>query len=217
MYPCIPFRKSAPSYLWFAASLFLVQSANCTPVPIAPQQESSQHQQQSAQSREQPSQQQQSAPQPASPATSPQLKQKKVWSNEDVISLRTPADVYLAEKAAREAAAAETASKEAAEAKLVKEVGLTGKLPASVEETRKLIASKQNQIADDQQALDRYTAELPNEPVEHKDRMQSEVKRITSDLPKERLELKALQDHLEKLTEAHPNTAPVAPAPPPPT
>ncbi|MHB8499981.1 MAG: hypothetical protein ACYDCG_13155 [Candidatus Acidiferrales bacterium] len=199
------FRKPDHVCLRFAAFLFLVQTAHSASVPARREQESSQ--------------QQQGAQQPANSATSPQPapKRRKVWTNDDVISLRTPADVYLAEKAAQEAAAAEAAAKEAAEAKLVKEAGLTEKLPATVEETRKLIAAKQNQITDDQEALDRYTAELPNEPAEHKDRMQAEIKRIPLDLPKERLELKELQDHLEKLTKAQLNEAPVSPASPPPS
>ncbi len=215
----MPFRKSDFLYLWIAASLLLVQSAYCIPAPVGPEQESSQQQQQSSQSQQQPTQQQQSAQQSAIPATSPQSepKRRKVWTNEDVISLRTPADVYLADKAAQETAAAEAASKEAAEAKLVKVAGPTEKLPATVAETHKLIAAKQNQIVNDQEALDRYTAELPNEPPEHKDRMQSEIERITSDLPKERLELQVLKDHLDSLNKAQLKEGPIAPSSPPPS
>jgi hypothetical protein len=144
---------------------------------------------------------QQSAQQPSDsqPAQQEQAKHKKVWTNDDVVSLRTPADVYLAEKEAQEAAA-EAAAQEVAKAKLVAGAGPAEKLPATVDETRKLIAAKERHIADDQQALDRYTVELPNEPAERKDRMQEEIKRITGGLPKERSELKVLQEHLEKLT-----------------
>jgi hypothetical protein len=158
-------------------------------------------------------QQQQSTQQPSSSQLSkqPEAKQKKVWTNDDVIALRTPADLYLLEKEAQEAAAAEAAAEEAAKAKHVDGTGPTEKLPATVEETRKLIAAKESQIADDQQALDRYTAELPNEPAERKDQMQEEIKRITADLPKERSELKILQDHLEELTKTQLNEAPVSP------
>jgi hypothetical protein len=144
------------------------------------------------------------------------LKRRKVWTNDEVIQLRTPVDNYVAEKEAREAAEAEAAAKVAAKAKLVDEAGSTEKLPATVEETRKLIAAKESQIADDQQALDRYTAELPNEPAERKDRMQGEISRITARLPKERSELKVLQDQVEKLTKMQPKEA-TAPPPLPPS
>ncbi|MGH9741772.1 MAG: hypothetical protein ACRD51_05405 [Candidatus Acidiferrum sp.] len=131
--------------------------------------------------------------------------------------MRSPADIYLAEKEAQEAAAEEAARKEVAEAKLTKKAGLTGKLPATVEETQKLVDAKQAHIANDQKTLERYTAELPNEPVEHRERMQAEIERISSDLPRERLELKMLQDHLAELNQAKPNEPPSPPVAPPPS
>jgi hypothetical protein len=172
--------------------------------------------QQSSQTQQQPPQLQQSAQQPSNsqPSQQPEAKQKKVWTNDDVVSLRSPADVYLAEKEAQEAAAAEATAKGAAKAKLVDGAGPTEKLPSSALETQKLIAAKESQIADDQQALDRYTAELPTEPAERKDRMQEEIKRITDDLPNERLKLKMLQEHLGDLNKAQLNGTT---APPPPS
>lgn len=218
MYPGMPLRKSVRLRWWFAASFFLVDCGYSAGLPPRRAQESPQ-QQQTAGSPQQSPQPKQSAQTPAASPTSQQAepKQKRVWTNDDVITLRTPADIYLAQKAAQETAAAEAAAKEATEATQVKEGCPTEKLPATFEETHKLIAAKQNQIADYQQALDRYTAEFPNEPAEHKDQMQSEIKRITLDLPKERLELKELQDHLEELTKAQGKEAPAVPAPPPPS
>jgi hypothetical protein len=203
-----PLRKLRISSLTLGAALSLAPLAK---LPAVGQIE----EQQSSQTQQQPPQLQQSAQQPSNsqPPQQPEAKKKKVWTNDDVVSLRTPADVYLAEKEAQEAAAVE-AAKEAAKTKLGDAAGTTQKLPPTVEETRKLIAAKGSQIADDQQALDRYTVELPNEPTERKDRMQEEIKRITDGLPKERSELKILQDHLEKLNKAQVNDVP---APPPPS
>jgi len=169
-----------------------------------------------SQMQQQPAQQQQSAqpPKNSQPSQQREAKQKKVWTNDDLVSLRTPADVYLAEKEAQQAAAAEAAAEGAAKAKLPEEGGAAEKLPSSAEETQKLIAAKESQIAGDQQALDRYTAELPTEPAERKDRMQEEIKRITGSLPKERRELQMLQEHLEELNKAQLNGAT---APPPPS
>ncbi|MFI5072572.1 MAG: hypothetical protein ACHP8A_16945 [Terriglobales bacterium] len=203
-------RKFSISSLFFGAALSLGSSANLSAV-------GQNQQQQSSQTQQQPSQQQQSDQQRSNsrPAQQPEAKQKKVWTNDDVVSLRTPSDVYLAEKEAQEAAAAEAAAKEAAKIRLGDVARATEKLPPTAEETRKLIAAKDIQIADDQQALDRYTVELPNEPADRKDRMQKEIKRITAGLPKERSELKMLQDHLEKLYKTQLNEAPTSPPVPP--
>jgi hypothetical protein len=159
------------------------------------------------------SQQQPSPPEQSSQAQPPPpvAKTKRVWTNEEVISLRTPADTYQEEKEAQEAAAAQAAAKEAAEAKPVKEAGPAIELPSTVEETLRLIKAKQDQIDDEQSALERLVKELPNTPEDQKTAMQMEVHRVTADLPKVRQELKTLQTHLEKLTKAQPNEA----APPP--
>jgi hypothetical protein len=201
-------RDFSLSSLSLGAALSFSPLANRPAVWRTPEQQSSQIQQQAPQ-------QQQSAQQPSNsqPSQQREAKQKKVWTNDDVVSLRTPADVYLAEKETQEAAAAEAAVKSAAKAKLVDGPGPTEKLPSSAQETQKLIAAKESHIADEQQALDRYTAELPTEPAERKDRMQEEIKRITGGLPKERLELKMLQEHLEELNKAQLHGATV-PAPP---
>jgi hypothetical protein len=206
-------RKFGIPFLTLCSALSIHTSANLLAARESQEQQSAQSQQQPPQ---QPPQQQQSTQHPSNsqPSDQPEAKHRKVWTNDDVASLRTPADVYLAEKEAQEAAAAEAAAQEAAKAKLVDGARPTVKLPATVEETRKLIAGRESQIADDQQALDRYTAELPNEPAERKDRMQEEIKRITAGLPKERSELKILQDHLEKLSKTQLNEASVS-APPP--
>jgi len=152
-----------------------------------------------------PEQSSQAQPQP------PEAKTKRVWTNEDVILLRTPADIYQEEKEAREAAAAQAAAKEAEEAKAVKEAGPAIKSPSTVEETLKLIKAKQDQINDEQSALERLVKELPNTPENQKTAVQMEVHRVTADLPKVRQELKILQTHLEKLTKTQLNEA----APPP--
>ena len=159
------------------------------------------------------SQQQPSPPEQSSQAQPPQpvAKGKRVWTNEDVILLRTPADIYQTEKEAREAAAAQAAAKESTEAKPVKEAGPAMKLPATVEETEKLIKAKEDQIDDEQSALERLVKELPNTPEDQKTAMQKEVDRVAADLPKLRNELKILQTHLEKLTKTQPNEVSLLP------
>lgn len=143
---------------------------------------------------------------------SPKGKTKKVWTNDDLITLRTPMDIYLLEKEAQAAAEAEVAAEKAAQEKLGKEAPPAPELPASREDTLKLIDAKTTEISEDQATLDRYTAEVDNEPPDRKEQMQAEINRITGELPKKKLELKTLQDHLEELTKAQPAEAS---APPP--
>lgn len=140
----------------------------------------------------------------------------KVWTNEELVSLRTPADIYLMEKEAQEEAAAKAAAEEAAaqEADAAKPAGTTVPLPATVEETQKLIKDKQEQISDEQSNLDRMTKELPDAPEDQKPAMQKEIDRMTTDLPKAQNDLKLLTDHLEKLNIAQPPRTPPAPTPP---
>jgi hypothetical protein len=160
-------------------------------------------QQQRESSQQQPSPPEQS-PQPQPPP--PDAKAKRVWTNDDVILLRTPADIYQTEKEAREAAA-QAAAKKAPEAKPVREADPAIKLPATVEETEKLIKAKEDQIDDEQSALERLVKELPNAPEDQKTAMQIEVDRVAADLPKVRNGLKILQAHLEKLTKTQLNEA----------
>lgn len=143
----------------------------------------------------------------------------KVWTNDDVVSLRTPADIYILEKEAQEEAAAKAAAEKAAAQEVAQadaakpgETNVT--LPATVEETQKLIKDKQDQISDEQNNLDRMTKELPDAPDDQKPAMQKEIDRMTADLPKAQNDLKQLTDHLEKLNNAQAQQAPPAPTPP---
>lgn len=174
---------------------------------------------------EQASQPQQS-PAPAEPsvvdaarASRAHEKTGKVWTNDDVVSLRTPADIYILEKEAQEEAAAKAAAEKAA----AQEAGATGAakpgetsvaLPATVEETQKLIKDKQEQISDEQSNLDRMSKELPDAPEDQKPAMQKEIDRMAADLPKAQNDLKQLTDHLEKLNNAQAQQAPPAATPP---
>ena len=162
----------------------------------------------------QPSSQQLTAPDKQAP------KQRKVWTNEDLILLRTPEDIYLLEKEAREAAEAEAeaeAAKIAAEAKPVTEVPLEIKLPTSIEETQLLLKNKEQEVADKQAALASLKDELPNTATEQKTAKQKEIDVLSADLETAEKERKALQDNLERLNKPPgAATPPTTSAPPPP-
>lgn len=159
------------------------------------------------------SQQNGQAQQNTQPAQQPAVKQKRVWTNDDVVALRTPADTYQVDKEARQAAEAEQAAKQAAEAKEPKQPALTVKLPNTAEETQKAIVEKEGQITGEQNGLERLLRELPDASDDQKADMQKEVDRLAADLPRIRTQLKALQDHLAKLTKPR-SEAPTAPPPP---
>ena len=154
-------QKSLTSPLTLVAMLLFASLA--VPAPAAPQrgQRPSSSQQSSLHAQNSLTQSAQtSAPQQAPP------KQHKVWSNEDVVSLRTPEDIYLAEKEAQEAAAAEAAAREAAGDKLTKELGLTMTFPATAEETQQWIKAREQQMKEDHAMLERLNRELPEPSAE---------------------------------------------------
>jgi hypothetical protein len=185
----------------------------CPVLAKQPQEQQSSQQQQTSQSP--PAQLGAETP-PNSQPGQPEPKKKKVWTNDEVVSLRTPADNYQIQKEAQEAAVAQAAAKEAAEANLPKEAEPTIKLPSTIEETQQLIKNKEEQINDEQNGLERLIKELPDAPEDQKPAMQREIDRVAMDVPKVRNELKLLQNHLEKLTSAQLNEASVSPPASPP-
>jgi hypothetical protein len=210
-------------YITVGAALLLVSLAQSAHAARQQEQQSSQSQQQSSQAQQQSSQAQQQASEPQKnpqssgpPQDDSRPKTKKVWTNDDMPSLRSPADIYLAEKEAQEAADAEEAAKKAELAKQIKEVGLSMTLPSTPVETERLIQAKENRIRVFQNSLDRLNSGLPDAPVDRKAAMQEQIEQSTSDLQKAQLELKVLQDHLQNL----PKTAasePLAGSPAPPS
>jgi hypothetical protein len=157
--------------------------------------------------------------QPSSPEIAPPeqpvSKKHKVWTNDDVVSLRSPADTYLAEREEQEAADAEAAAKKEALAKQIKEAGLTLNLPSTSEETQRLIRGKQDQIRDFQDAMDRLSKDLPDASPERKPEIRKEIETFKGYVQKAQLELKVLQDHLQNLPKTAPSESPSAPSSPP--
>jgi hypothetical protein len=163
-----------------------------------------------------PAQNPQSSAPPASVSDAPVAKQRKIWTNDDVVQLRTPADSYLAEKEAREAAKAEAAAKSAAHPKTSGEAPAETPLPTSLEETQLLIKNKEQDISDDQAALTTLNQELANVPEEQKKAKQKQIEIVAAELDRARNELKTLQDHLAAQHKQPASESTVAPPPPPP-
>ena len=171
--------------------------------------------QQTSQAQQQTSEPQK-IPQPSPQAPDPSTpKPKKVWTNDDMPTLRSPADTYLAEKEAQEAAAAEAASKRAELEKQIKQAGLTIDLPPTAEETQRLIKTKQERIKELKDHLDLLNQGLPDAPENQKAANQRQIEEFTGDSKKLQLEVKVLEDHLQSLAKTAPSAPPSAvPAPP---
>jgi polyhydroxyalkanoate synthesis regulator phasin len=203
-----PSQTLGQSFVVLIASLLLLQ-LKCD---ASPAQQQEQQQSQSQQSPP-PAQNSQPASQQTPPPDQPAAKQKKVWTEEDVILLRTPADNYQVEKEARGAAEAEAARKAAA--KPEKEPPLDIKLPATLEETEKVLKSAQDDIQEEAVILDKLQKELLDAPAEQKAEKQKEVDRLTASLETLRRDVKALQDHLQTFpVKPQGENPPAAPQPP---
>ena len=144
----------------------------------------------------------QQTPESTAPAIQlPQSAEKqahKVWTNDDLIELRTPADVYLLEKEARAAALAE-AAKQAASAEPANQDLPRTKLPATIEETQRMIDEDLRDIDGEEAELPRAQKDLDAASQDRKAEKQKQLERLTKNLEVARTELKDLQHHLEVL------------------
>jgi len=219
MNPNKPFQKLAVSSLALGAVLLLAQ-LKCAAYP--PQQQ----EQEQSQSQQSPPLPAPTSPPSAQPASDPApaigslpVKRRKVWTNDDVIVLRTPADIYLLEKEAREAAEEEAAAKDAAlkaTATPGKEPGLEIKLPDTPEETEKMLKNTQDDIQEETVVLDRLRKEFSDTPEEQQPEKQKEIDRLAGNLETLQRDVKLLQEHLQTLREKSQSENPPASAPPPP-
>jgi hypothetical protein len=173
--------------------------------------------QQTSQAQQQTSEPQK-IPQPSPQAPDPSTpKPKKVWTNDDMPTLRSPADTYLAEKEAQESADAEAAAKRAELEKQIKRAGLTIDLPATAEETQRMIKSKQERLKELKDRLDQLNQGPLDAPENQKVANQRQIEEFTGDSEKLQLEVKILQDHLQTLAKTAPSPPPSAlPTPPSP-
>jgi hypothetical protein len=208
MNPRIPLSRLDVLSIIAGVALFSVGLPRCAYAGRPQEQQTSQAQQQASQPQQSP----QVSP---LPQDSSAPKPKKVWTNEDVVSLRSPADTYQAEKEAQQAADAEAAIKKAELAKQIKEAALTIKLPSTPEETQQSIKDKEGRIRDWQERLDRLNRTLPDALEPQKAATQKLIEEFTGDMQKDQLELKVLRDHLEDLTKTNSSEPSAAPPTPP--
>jgi hypothetical protein len=193
------FQKLGISFLLLVATAFFTQM-DCAGAPVQ------QQEQQPSQQLPPPSSTVPTSSQPA-PDTAASIgplpvKRRKVWTNDDVVVLRTPADDYLADKEAKQAAEKEAAAKEAAiraALKFEKEQPLDIRLPATLEETEKTLKTSLGDIQEETTILDKLHKELLKAPTERQTEKQREIDRLTASIEMLRRNVKALEQHLQTL------------------
>jgi len=205
------FNTLSLTSLAFAGGLMAIPS-HCMARGV--QQQEQQQSQQTLPPPSSPPQSSQPASQQAPPTGRPASKPHKVWTNDDLLLLRTPADIYLAEKEAREAAEAEAAAKLADEPNSSKDVPLETSLPSSIEETQLMIKNKEQDISDAQAVLASLNAELASVPEEQKKAKEKGIAIVAGELNRAQNQLNAMQDHLADLQK--PPASETLAAPPPP-
>ena len=193
-------------------ALLLFAQSNC--LASVEQQQKQQQSQQTPPPPSAPPQNSQPASQQAPPNDQSSGRHRKIWTNDDLILLRTPADIYLAEKEAREAAEAEAAAKLADQPQASKDALLETSLPSSIEETQLMIKNTQQDIIDAQAVLAGLNAELASVPEEQKKAKEKEIAIVTGELNRAQSQLNAMQDHLADLQKSPASETQAAPPPP---
>jgi uncharacterized coiled-coil protein SlyX len=135
----------------------------------------------------------------------PAAKVRKVWTEDDVSSLRSPADDYREKKEAQDEAAAKQAA--SGQQTLSKKPELPSHPPKSlsnpktVEEADGMIAWEKRDVDAQQEDVERLQKELNEAPADRKERLQAlivEHQRILADTRKEMLGLVEQKKGLEK-------------------
>lgn len=141
--------------------------------------------------------------------TQSQAPQKpKVWTNENIVSLRSPAEEYEIREAqkrqAQQAAAAKAAAASAAQA-----TAAIGAPPKTVHQANSLIASKKRDLAEEQQYLQRVrkAASNPNNSPLEQERLNWRLKSHTISAEQEAAQLKVLEKDKAALAKKEASTS----------
>jgi len=139
--------------------------------------------------------------------TSSPKKAHKVWTDDEVSTLRTPEDNYVEQKQAAEAAAAAAAAAAAQQAKSKpkseKHVGAAPALsnPKSSEDADRMIAWENRDVDAQQELIDKLRTQLEQASPEDRDREEKNLAKqtgILEQIKKERDALTAQKKELEK-------------------
>jgi plasmid maintenance system killer protein len=142
-------------------------------------------------------------------------KKHKVWTDEEVSTLRTPADDYVEQKQAAESAAAVAAAAAAEQAKSKpksgKPLGGPSRLsnPKSPDDADRMIAWENRDVDAQQEFVDKLRTQLEQASPEEREQLEKRLAQrvqIVEDTMKERDALVAQKKELEKKTGSAANT-----------
>ena len=122
---------------------------------------------------------------------------RKIWTEDDLLSLRTPADNYLAQKEAEAAAAALAKLRAAADP--AHPSSLKIRQANSVEEAERAIKDTLEDIQDQKATLARLNKEVDESPKEERAEKIKDIERRAGILEESQAELKALQARRDDL------------------
>lgn len=147
----------------------------------------------------------------------PALKPHKVWTDDEVGSLRSPADAY-AEAKERQAAAAQqpVTVNQTSSSKPAQKAGPPPTLtnPKSLEEADKMIAWENRDIAAQVEFLEKVKQELDEAPADEKERLAKLLQERTVVLANTRKELQNLQTKKREIEKAAASSVTAAVQPP---
>jgi hypothetical protein len=129
-------------------------------------------------------------------------KKPKVWTNDNIDSVRTPADDYQVQQQQEQQAAQAAAEKKAAQ-----DAAVPGPAPKTVQQADSMIAAKKGELANQQQYLQRLQKDLnnPKNSDLDKTRLDWRLKSHTASEEQTQAQLKQLEDQraaLEKKDDA---------------
>jgi hypothetical protein len=138
-------------------------------------------------------------------------KKHRVWTDDEVSTLRTPADNYVEQKQAAEAATAAAAAEQAkSKPKSDKPVGGRPVLsnPKSADDADRMIAWENRDVDAQQEFVDKLRTELQQATPEDRDKLEQNLAKriqILEDTKKERDALAAQKKELQKKTNSTAN------------
>jgi hypothetical protein len=121
---------------------------------------------------------------------------RKIWTNEDLIGLRKPADIYLEQENARKDAELHPVAETAIN---VQQTLLPIETPKSIEEADRFIEEKKNEIVTLVITIQTVKEKLAHPDADETEHLKSAMKQLTADLGTASDELKLLQLAREKL------------------
>jgi len=138
--------------------------------------------------------------------TAPQKKAKgqtkpKVWTNDEVDSLRSPSDIYMAEKQRKEEDAPMAANKQESSSASTKPPAAPPRLsnPKTVHDADGMIAWEKRDVDSQQEFVERLQKRLADAPDEEKERLQKLIREHTQSIADTRKEMEGLEAQRDAL------------------